>query len=78
MHEESYCQAVLHTELPSLIIPAPGELTAPPSGVQTPQELRSLIQIQYSFFQSHSDYVYNPSALSEYYSYDPWQGLMLP
>lgn len=78
MHRDSHCQAVLHAELPHIPHLAPVRNVSPSRGIQSSHELRSLIQIQYSFFRDHRDYVYNPSALAEYYSYDPWKGLMLP
>lgn len=75
MHRDPHCQAVLHAELPHIPPPVPvNQAGLPPFR----HELRSIIQIQYSFFRDHRDYVYNPSALAEYYSYDPWKGLMLP
>jgi len=76
MHVTTPCQAVLHAELPHLPTLEPIHHARIPREARSRQELRSLIQIQYSFLRDQKDYVYNPSALSEYYSYDPWKGLI--
>jgi hypothetical protein len=49
--------------------------TSPIHQTQRHQELRSRILLQYTILRDNQDYVYNPPALSDYLSYDPWNEL---
>jgi hypothetical protein len=55
----------------------PTALTHTPAihDTQRHQELRSRILLQYTILRDHQSYVYNPSSLSDYLSYDPWNEL---
>jgi len=49
----------------------PAYLPATHRNTQLHRELRSKILIQYSILRDHENYVYNPSSLSAYLSFDP-------
>ena len=55
--------------------PHSAPISAPIRDTPLHRELRSRILIQYSILRDNPDYVYNPSALTDYVSYDP--GILL-
>ena len=55
--------------------PHSAPISAPIRDTPLHRELRLRILIQYSILRDNQDYVYNPSALTDYVSYDP--GILL-